>query len=74
MRREKIGGATTATMTATSESSSTKTTSARVPSRPTVAGAVPETATMSDATTSGMTVMRIAFTHIVPMGSIQPTT
>lgn len=73
-RCAKINGATIAVIAAMTDSRTTKIANARVPSLPTVPGAVPDTATSNDDTMSGITVMRIALTHIVPSGSIHPTT
>ena len=56
------------------DNSTKKTMNARVPNLPTVRGSASETATMSDATINGITVMRIAFTHMVPKGSSHPAT
>ena len=69
-RPRKSTGATRAVMVAITASITKKTTKAREPSRPIVPGVAADTATMSDDTMSGMTVMRIAFTHMMPMGSM----
>ena len=71
--RDRSGGAKTAAIAALKATKATKITNVRPPILAALPADVDARPVTRSETTSGMTVIRIAFTHSVPIGSIQAT-